>query len=162
METKFNVFEVLQIAEKIEYDGAKFYLETAQLLDDPELRNIYYELADWKAKHVKMYARMRREFSEKTGEFGTFDPDNYVLSHPRVMAGLAVFTKKPVSVKGLTGRGGKEEILKDAIGRAKEATIFYQGLKGFARDPASEDALDKIIREESRHIHLLTEEFKQR
>ncbi len=46
METKFNVFEVLQIAEKIEYDGAKFYLETAQLLDDPELRNIYYELAN--------------------------------------------------------------------------------------------------------------------
>ncbi len=109
-----------------------------------------------------MYGRVKREVSEKAGEVGTFDPDNYVLSHPRVMAGLAVFTKRPVSVKGLTGRGGKEEILKDAIGRAKEATIFYQGLKGFARDPASEDALDKIIREEGRHIHLLTEEFKQR
>jgi len=161
METKFNVFEILQIAEKIDHNGAKYYLKTAELFDDPELRNIYHKLADWRARHEKSLAQRRKRFSEKTGEFGTFDPDNYVLSNPHVMAGLAVFSHKPDSSGRLTAAKTREQILKDAVRRAKEAIIFYNGLKGFARDPASKDTLDKIIKEESRHIRLLTEQSEQ-
>ena len=158
METKFNVFEILQIAEKIEHNGAIFYLKTAELFDDPELRNIYYLLANWRARHEKILAQRRKRFSEKTGEFGTFDPDNYVLSNPDVMAGLAVFSHKPDLSRRPTGEEGREQIFKDAIRRAKEAIVFYNGLKDFARDPASKDTIDKIIKEENRHIRLLTEQ----
>ena len=158
METKFNVFEILQIAEKIEHNGAIFYLKTAELFDDPELRNIYYLLANWRARHEKILAQRRKRFAEKTGEFGTFDPDNYVLSNPDVMAGLAVFSHKPDLSGRPTGEEGREQIFKDAIRRAKEAIVFYNGLKDFARDPASKDTIDKIIKEENRHIRLLTEQ----
>jgi len=162
METKFNVFEVLQIAEKIEHNGAKFYLQTAELFDDPDVRDTCYELATWKARHEKILAQRRKRFSEKTGEFGTFDPDNYILSNPHVMAGLAVFATKPVSLKGPHERKDKREIFRDAIRRAKEAIVFYRGLKEFARDPASEETIDTIIKEENRHIRLLTEQLDQR
>ena len=158
METKFNVFEILQIAEKIEHNSAIFYLKTAELFDDPELRNIYYLLANWRARHEKILTQRRKRFSEKTGEFGTFDPDNYVLSNPDVMAGLAAFSHKPDSSGRLTGEESREQIFKDAIRRAKEAIVFYNGLKDFARDPASKDTIDKIIKEENRHIRLLTEQ----
>jgi rubrerythrin len=162
METKFNVFEILQIAETIEHNGAKFYLKTAVMFDDPELRNIYYTLANWRARHEKILAQRRKRFSEQTGEFGTFDPNNYVLSNPHVMAGLAAFSTKPDSSGRLTGDETKEQIYKDAIRRAKEAIIFYQGLKDFARDPASKDTIDKIIKEETRHIRLLTEQLTKK
>ncbi|MHC4556308.1 MAG: ferritin family protein [Planctomycetota bacterium] len=161
METKFNVFEILQIAEKIEHNGAKFYLKTAELFDDPELRDICYKLATWKAKHEKILAQRRKRFSEQTGEFGTFDPDNYVLSNPNVMAGLAVFATKPSPLKGPLGWEDRKEIFKDAIRRSKEAIVFYRGLKDFARDPASKDTIDKIIKEEKRHIRLLTEQLER-
>jgi rubrerythrin len=162
METKFNVFEILQIAEKIEHNGARFYLKTAEMFDDPEVRDTCYKLATWKARHEKILAERRKRFSEKTGEFGTFDPDNYVLSNPHVMAGLAVFATKPGSLKGPLGRENRQEIFKDAIRRAKEAIVFYRGLKDFARDPASEETIDTIIKEENRHIRLLTEEVEQK
>jgi len=147
METKFNVFEILEIAEKIDHNGAIFYLKTAELFDDPELRNIYYILANWRARHEKILTQRRKRFSEKTGEFGTFDPNNYVLSNPNVMAGLTVFSHKPDSSGRLTG--------------AKEAIFFYDGLKDFARDPASKSTVDKIIKEENRHIRLLNEQLEQ-
>ena len=51
METKFNVFEILQIAEQIEHKTAKFYLKAAEVFADPELRDLLYRLATWKAKH---------------------------------------------------------------------------------------------------------------
>ena len=162
METKFNVFEVLQIAEKIEHNGARFYLNTAEHSDNSELQDICYRLANWKARHEKILAQRRKRFSEKTGEFGTFDPNNYVLSNPQVMAGLAVFANKPGFLKNSHGDQGRELILKDAIRKAKEAVVFYNGLKDFARDPASRDTIDKIIKEENRHIRLLTEELRKR
>jgi rubrerythrin len=161
METRFSVFEILQIAEQVEHKGAKFYLKTAELFDDPELRDIYYRLAGWKAKHEKIWARMRKRFSDKTGEFGTFDPDNYVLSNPAVMSGLTWFGTNQEGNVRLTGRENRRQILKDAIRRANEVIIFYQGLKDFARDPASEETIDKIIGEENRQIELLMEELKK-
>jgi len=161
METKFNVFEVLQIAEKIEHNGAKFYLKTAELFDDQEIRDTCYKLANWKARHEKILAQRRKRFSEKTGEFGTFDPNNYVLSNPHVMAGLAMFATKPASFKEPLDRESRQEIFKDAIRRSKEAIIFYSGLKYFARDIASEETIDKIIKEENRHIRLLTEQLEE-
>lgn len=162
METIFNVFEILQIAEKIEHNGTKFYLKTAELFDDPEVRNTCYKLANWKARHEKTLAQRRKRFSEKTGEFGTFDPDNYVLSNPRVMAGLAVFATEPGLLKGPLRLEHRPQIFKDAIRRAKEAVVFYRGLKEFTRDPACKDTIDAIIKEEIRHIRLLTEELKQK
>jgi len=161
METKFNVFEIFQIAERIEHNGAKFYLKTAELFDDPEKREILYKLANWRAKHEKTLAERRKHFSAKTGTFGTFDPDNYVLSNPHAMAGLAVFGTKPGSGRPLTGKEGKDEILKEAIRRSKQVIIFYQGLKDFARDPASEKTIDQIIKEETKHIHALTESLER-
>jgi rubrerythrin len=161
METKFNVFEILQIAEQVEHRGAKFYLKTAELFADPEIRDLYYRLAAWKAKHERVWARLRKRFSEKTGEFGTFDPDNYVLSNPPVMAGLTWFGTRQDTAEQLTGKESKRQVLKDALRRANEELIFYRGLKDFARDPASMDAIDRIIREESREIQLLQEEIKK-
>jgi len=160
METKFNVFEILQIAEKIEHNGAKFYLKTAELFDDQELRDTCYKLASWKAKHEKILAQRREQFSEQTGEFGTFNPDSYVLSNPHVMAGLALFANKSAQLKELFGPENKQEIFMDAIRRAKEAIVFYRGLKNYARDPTSEDTIDKIIKEEKRHIQLLNEQLE--
>jgi rubrerythrin len=161
METKFNVFEIFQIVEKIEHDNAKYYVKTAELFEDAERRDIFYRLANWRAKHEKALAQRRKRFSAKTGTFGTFDPDNYVLSNPHVMAGLAAFSSKQDQRGRLTGREGKEDIFKDAIRRSKQAIVFYRGLKEFARDPASEETIDQIIREESRHILALTESLKK-
>ena len=160
METKFNVFEILEIAEQIEHKGAKFYLKAAELFEDAHLRDLLYRLAAWKAKHEKLWARMRKRFSEKTGEFGTFDPNDYVLSNPQVMSGLAGYDTKLGEVGRLSGKENRRQILKTALRRANEVVIFYGGLKDFARDPASKGTIDRIISEENRQIRLLTEELQ--
>ena len=157
METKFNVFEVFQIAEKIEHDAAKFYLKMAQLFDDEDRRDMLYKLANWRAKHEKALAGRRKRFSANTGTFGTFDPNNYVLSNPHVMAGLAAFSTKPNGPRRMTGREEKKDIFDEAIRRSKQAIVFYRGLKDFARDPASAETIEQIIKEEIRHIQALTE-----
>ncbi|MBN2137929.1 MAG: ferritin family protein [Sedimentisphaerales bacterium] len=162
METKFNVFEIFQIAEKIERNGAKFYLRAAELFDDSERRDIFYKLANWKARHEKALAKRRKLFSEKTGQFGTFDPDNYVLSNPHVLVGLAAFTAKPSFRDHMSGHEGKKEIFRTAVRMSKQAIVFYEGLKDFSRDPASRDTIDQIVEEEKKHISILMEAMEEK
>ncbi|MCH8218384.1 MAG: hypothetical protein IH892_16625 [Planctomycetes bacterium] len=159
METKFNVFEILEIAERVEQRGARFYIQTAKRFRKAALQDVFYKLAEGKVKQQKAWARMRKEFSEKTGEFGTYDPDNYVLSHPEVMAGLSWFGTGAGRAKPLTGTEKKEEILRDAINRENAVIAFYQGLKDFTRDPAGTDTVDKIIAEENQCVRTLIHEI---
>ena len=161
MEKKFSVFEILEISERIEHNAARFYLKAAELYEAPQLRDIYYKLANWRAKHEKVLTQRRKVYSEKTGELGTFDPDDYVLSNPEVMAGLTWLGSKSDPAKELTGKESRVEVLKEAVKRADEVVAFYEGLKDFARDPAGEGAIDKIIEEEKQHIRLLTKQLEQ-
>lgn len=158
----FSIFELLEIAERIELNAARFYLKAAELYDDSQLRDTYYKLANWRAKHQKILTQRRKDFSEKTGALGTFDPDDYVLSNPEVMAGLTWLGSKADPAKALTGQETKQDILHDAVKRADEVIAFYEGLKDFARDPTGESAIDKIIEEEKQNIRLLTEQLEQK
>lgn len=160
-DVQFNVFEVLRIAEELEHKAAKFYLQAAERFDDPDRRNVYYNLAAWRARHQRMWARIRREYSERTGRFGTFDPDNYVLSNPQVMASLTSFATRTKSSGEPTGRESDEQIVRDAIQRSQGAAIFYQGLKGFAQDSESQMMIDNMIAEEQRHIRQLSRSLEQ-
>jgi len=155
MDMCFSVFDVLEIAEEVEHKAARFSLKAAERFADWERRNMYYNLASWRAKHQQAWARIRQEYSEKTGELGTFDPDNYVVSNPQVMAGLSCFGTEANPHGQPTGRETRSQIVRDAIRRSEDVAIFYHGLKEFACGPGSRDMIDNMIDEESRHVRLL-------
>ena len=160
MDTKFSVFDVLQIAEKVENRAANFYVKAAGLFVDEAVKDLYYRFAEWKAKQQKAWAQMRREFSEQTGEFGTYDPDNFVQSNPQVMAGLTWMGAGQKS-RHLTGKESKRDVLKDCINRENAVITFYQGLKDFARDQATYDTVDKLVAQENKYIVALMEEMNK-
>ncbi len=161
MDTQFNVFEILRIAEEIEHKAAKFYLRAAGRFADAKRRDLCYDLASWRVKHERAWIRLRQEYSDKTGEFGTFDPDNYVRSNPQVMAGLPWFGPGCGSPHGPTGCETATQIVRDALRRAEAAWIFYHGLKEFACDPGAQRMIDAMIAEEDRHIRQLNRSLDQ-
>ena len=156
MDTCFNVFEVLRIAEEVEHKAARFCLKAAERFVDWDRRNIYYNLASWRAKHQQAWARIRQEYSEETGQFGTFDPNDYVVSNPQVMAGLTCFGTEANPHGQPTGHETRTQVVGDAIRRSEGVVIFYRGLKEFAGDPASQRMIDNMIDEECRHVRLLS------
>lgn len=161
METSFSVFEVLMIAGEVEHKAAKFYLKAAERFTDRQRRNICYNLASWRAKHQQAWERIRREYSQRTGEFGTFDPDDYYVSNPGIMAGLAGFSTDPDTCHRPTGSETRRQLVEEAINRAKGVIVFYHGLKEFAADPAGRTMIDRMISEEDRHIRLLNRSIER-
>jgi rubrerythrin len=161
MDTQFSVFEILQIAEEVELKTARFCLRAAERFTDRERRGLYYSLAESRAKQRTMWRRLRRQYSEKTGEFGIFDPDNYVRSNPWTMAGLTGYGTDPNGQGRPSGSETKEQILHDAVRRSQGIIIFYHGLKDFARGPDSRLMIDNIISQEERYIRLLKQALER-
>jgi rubrerythrin len=161
LRTKFRVFDILQIAEVIEHRQAKFYFKWAQLFETDEQCALCHKLANRNARHAKLWAEKRKQHSSETGEFGIFDPNDYVRSNPFVMAGLTWCGKSESRSRKLTGKESKDKILKDALQRAKELVIFFEGLKEFAYGPAAWTIIDRIIGRESHCIGDIERLIKQ-
>ncbi len=157
MDTQFNAFAILQIAEEVESKAGRFYLRAAEQFSDEERHRLCSDLIQWRVEHQAAWRRFRRQYCERTGECGTFDPNNYVLSNPQAMAGLTGFGTGREGPNRITQTATQEQIVQDAIRLSQGIIIFYHGLKEFARGPDSQMMIDNIISEEERHVHLLTD-----
>lgn len=161
MAITLNAFEVFEIAEQIERNGAKFYRRAAKISDDPGISNMFLRLAEWEDQHEKVFARMRKALSEQSRELRTFKPEEAPLD-TKAMAGLAVFGIRPDPADELTSGQDTADVLKRAIEKEKDSIVFYNGLKDFVPDIAGKDKIDDIIKEEMRHIRILGQSLEQR
>jgi rubrerythrin len=162
MGVQFNAFEIFEIAEKIERNGAAFYRKAAQIFDDPATRNMLLELADWEGKHEQVFANMRKLLSEQSRELRTFELENDMEPVAQAMAGLAVFGSEADPSEELAGKRSKKDILRKALSWEKDSIVYYVGLKNFVPDRAGKDKIDDIIREEMHHIGILNQSLQWR
>jgi rubrerythrin len=151
----FNAEEVLQMAEQIERNGARFYRRAAEIVRDPAVNKLLLELAAWEDGHEKIFASMRARLSEQEREKTVFDPEGEAGLYLKAMADGHVFDAKKDAAAQLTGKESAKEILREAIGKEKDSIIFYLGLKDFAPESLGKEKLEGIIREEMRHIGFL-------
>lgn len=156
---KFNAFQVLQIAEQIERNASKFYREAAELFDEPGLRKVLFELADWEGEHEETFENMRKQLSEQPRELRTFDLDEPPPS-PKAMAGLAVFGTGSDPTQEFRGKEKRTEMLKMAIEKEKDTITYYKGLKDFVPPQNGHDKFDDIIEEEWKHIKILEQSLE--
>jgi rubrerythrin len=156
---KFNAFQAMQIAEEIERNASHFYREAAELFDEPSLRKVLFGLAEWEAEHEKTFENMRKQLSEQSREFRTFDLDEPPPS-PKAMAGLAVFGPESDPKKEFTGKENRAEILTRAIEKEKDTISYYRGLKDFVPPQNGQDKFDGIIEEEWKHITILEQSLE--
>jgi len=161
MDIEFNAFEVFEIAEKIERNGARFYRRAADLFD-AETAKMFLELADWETEHIQVFANMRKQLFEQSRELRTFKPEDRLLPDAQAMAGLAVFGIRADPSDELTGKESKADVLKKAIEKEKDSIVYYTGLKSFVPARAGQEKIADIIREEMHHINILSQSLQQR
>ena len=161
MTVALNAFEVFEIAEQIERNGAKFYRKAAELLNEPDIRNMFLELADWETRHEQVFNDMGKQLSKPNDKTRTPKSEKKEFD-PKLMACLTVFGTGSEPVHRLRGVENTSEVLKRAIEKEKDSIAFYKGLKDFAPARDDKNKIDDIIEEEMHHINILNQALKQR
>ena len=144
MTVALNAFEVFEIAEQIERNGAKFYRKAAELFNEPDICNMFLELADWETKHEQILNDMGKQLSKPNKKSSFFGPEKKLLD-PKLMACLTVFGAGSEPVHQLRNVENTSEVLKRAIEKEKESIAFYKGLKDFAPARDDKNKIDDII-----------------
>ena len=160
MAITFSAAEVLEMAEKIERDGANFYRTAAERFDNPHIRQLFTELAAWENKHEEVFATMREQLTRTDEKSGDLDSDEDLSLYLRAMRGLDVFGGKTDTPEKLTGNESMKDILKKAIDKEKHSIVYYNALKAFVAPETDKEKINDIIREEMRHIRILNESIE--
>jgi rubrerythrin len=150
---KFNAKAVLEMAETIEKNGYAFYRKAADDVKAPDIKVFLLELAEMEVGHEKLFVSMKTKLSDKESEEIVFDPYDEAALYIKALADTRVFYEKTIDTSSA------EEVLKAAIEAEKESIVFYLGMKELVPDNLGKGTIDNIIREEMKHIQLLSKKL---
>ncbi|MBW1650267.1 MAG: ferritin family protein [Deltaproteobacteria bacterium] len=153
MAFEYNIEEILKIAEQIEENGVKFYTDAADAASDSDAKQLLLNLADFEKEHKKAFASIRENLSEKEKQNLIFDPQDESAQYLKALADMRVFFKKQIDIKNI------EEILKEALIAEKDSILFYQAMKPLISEQSGKEKIQIIIKEEMKHINILTEKL---
>lgn len=161
MTVSLNCAAVFEIAERIERNGAAFYRRAAEMFRAPGASKALLDLAAWENRHEQIFAEMRAQLARQSA--GPDDSEQErSLPESEVVAGLAVFGIRSEPADHLYGNESESDILKMALQKEKDSIVFYHGLKDFVRDKAGKEQIERIIKEEMRHVVTLDELLKEK
>jgi rubrerythrin len=149
----FNPDEVLEMAEQIERNGARFYRQAAQGAQDVGVRELLQGLAAMEDGHEKLFAKMRANLKKEEIDFNA---DEQALSYLKAWADGHVFDMKSDPVTRIKDQKNMEGILNVAIDLEKESIVFYLGMKNGVNNKTYRDRIEEIIKEEMKHIVSLS------
>ena len=151
----FNADEVLEMAIRIEENGAAFYQKAASLKSDMETKKFLEKLAAIENGHKKILTEMRKTLTDEEKSEKVFDPHNELSLYLASMADTLGGEGSPSAADSLTGKETLEEIKKTAIDLEKDSILFYIGLKDMVPKKSGQDRIEEVISEERKHVAQL-------
>jgi rubrerythrin len=154
----FNADEILQMAEQIERNGARFYKRAAAAASK-DVGKILLDLAGQEVEHEKIFAEMRAGLSDQERKAPVPDQEGESAAYLQAWADGQVFDVRVDPSEKLTGKETIQEILLTAIGMEKDSIAFYLGMKDAVPGKTGRSAVDRIIKEEMSHMARLSRQL---
>ena len=146
MAITFNSDEILEMAIRIEANGAAFYRKAAGMQSDAENKKFLEGLAAMEDQHQKIFSEMRKTLTEADKGGKVFDPYNEVSQYLASMADTLGGEGRPSVADAITGNETLEDILRTALGLEKDAILFYLGVKDMVPSKYGREKIEEIIR----------------
>jgi rubrerythrin len=160
MIVNLNAFEIFEIAERIERNGAMFYRKAAHtFFDNENVRKIFLEIAAMEDEHERTFAKMRRQLTSESRRLMLFDTLEEIDDYLKTMADKHIFDLSVDINDKISGHETVQEVLQMAINTEKDSVVFYVGLKNLVSETAGRDRIDSIVAEEMKHIAMLSRQL---
>jgi rubrerythrin len=156
--TQINADYLLQMAERIEHNGADFYRMAAAYVRNDRTAQMLLRLADMEAHHEQIFAKMRQELAAQPNS-PELDPKSETATYLKELLAGKFFDIRTTPADLLRAKDSPQDILLTAIGLEKETIIFYEGVKCVVR-PQDQPAVEAVLREEMGHVTQLLQALR--
>lgn len=152
----FSAKDIFEFAVKIEINGEHFYRETAKMLPNQKIKELFTFLADEEVKHKATFEKL----SERLGniELPELSDEDYRAFLEAYTENL-IFSSNDLDKK-ISGIDDEKVALIFAIDKELDTVHYYKEVKNLV--PESEHGLiEKILQEERSHVIKLAEMKRQ-
>lgn len=150
MEVVFTADEVMEMAEQLERNGAKFYREASEKVADPKARAMLLQLSKMEEEHESTFEKLREGLTDEERTAVVAGPEDEATQYLRAWVDTRVFFERKIDLTSMN------EILKAAIDAEEDSIAFYVGMKEAVPESLGKKRIDEIIKEEMSHIQLLS------
>jgi len=157
-EISWSADDIFELAERMEIEGAKFYRRAASFADDPEVANLFSDLAAQEDEHKRTFERIRKQMRRDLKVDDSWDPQGILRMYLQAWVSGQVFDIKASPSDLLSKNDTPEKILNMAIGLEKDSIAYYYGIRSSVPEGEEREWVDLIIQEEMKHIFDLTKE----
>ena len=155
MPDQYALEEVFEMAMQLERNGEAYYTAAAKHANHDTAKKLLLKMADWEHRHEELFKQMAADIPEDD-QTEIVDHGGEAAAYLQSMGAGKVFQLHDEAMQRLTGQASLALIFDLAIGMEKEAILFYLGIREMVTK--GKDRLDEIIREEMRHVRILTEQ----
>lgn len=152
-----DIKDVFKLALAMEKTGAEFYREAAHLTDDLTQRLMLLGLAGMESEHAAWLAKLQEQLLGPTPTATISTADKVVSEFLASWVKGWLDNPLPVEVEKLVNSDGLPGVFRYALEMEKDTIAFYTGLCSFLGSADAEGVMDKIIREERRHVAEICE-----
>lgn len=147
----FNGHDILQFAIRIEENGEAFYRESASMVADNDVKELFIRLAGDEIGHKKTFEGMLVQLADYTPA-ETYDGE-YLSYLKNYIDGKVIFKDHP-KIPEMAKARDKEAALDFAIQKEADSILYYEEVKKFA-GAKYVSVIDRIIAEERKHFVTL-------
>jgi rubrerythrin len=153
----FEASDIVEIAIRIEENGANFYKFAEQIAKQEEAKQLFARLAGEELNHKKIFEGIFAKL-DKTDPQESYDGEYSAYLRDYVDSNI-IFTKEAMS-KELAKVKDTAGALDFAIKREMDSILYYHEIKKFV-STSQHATLDQIIEEERKHFAKLSEVKKR-
>ena len=146
----YKLEDIFKFAFNVEEHGKRFYQAASIYARDKDIKGLFLYLSKAEVKHAKIFLKFYKIYSKKNSFFPADERFEELLDtlfrgmlFPDISEIRDVLAKKSKRILS---------ILKIAMEVETNTIIFYQNIKELIRPAQVKLALDKIIKEEQKHL----------
>ncbi len=147
----FSLGEIIDLAIQVEKNGERSYRKAQQEVKSRELASILEWLANDEKDHEKWFINMKREIDEKIEDPKLEEMGREILN---TVLGEQTFSMADADFSRIKDI---ETLFEISLEFEKDTILFYEMIKDFIDDGKVLAGIDRIIREEKKHVKRLEE-----
>ncbi|MBP8645569.1 MAG: ferritin family protein [Syntrophobacteraceae bacterium] len=157
----FNAAEVFQIAVEIEENGRTFYEKAQALVDDPEVKKLFSDLALEEISHKKKFEEFKAQLPSGLAAPTVSDPQQELDLYIKMMADQHIFRTDKEMQEHISKIKTTVDALRMAIQFEKDSVLFFLSMQEATCEGKGRDLVSLLVKEEQEHVRRLSLQLRK-